>query len=156
LPTGEAFSANFATEELLKQFCKNVMVTAAHVARYTSVELAETLLQVTAPDTSSVTEPGDTCGVVYAVWDLPSGSSLAPNAGLALAPASDNGGEIIKLKAGDTKGEPVQVFQYIYTHIYMYIFMIQSFHWTFCLLSVFPQVLCVYLKQQNKRIRIKL
>jgi hypothetical protein len=118
LPTGEAFSANFATEELLKQFCKNVMVTAAHVARYTSVELAETLLQVTAPDTSSgVTEPGDTCGVVYAVWDLPSGPSLAPNAGLALAPASDNGGEIIKLKAGDTKGEPVQVSQYL--HIYM-------------------------------------
>jgi hypothetical protein len=76
--------------------------------------------------------PGDTCGVVYASWTLasdvndqvqPAKSSIypkivillsssvmrQPTRGLSSAPASDNGGEMTKLKAGDTKAEPVMV-----------------------------------------------
>lgn len=105
----------------MKQFCKNVMVTAAHVASHTQVELSETLLQVVSPPTTGdnvEAEPGDTCGVVYAVWDLTSNVNQAPNGGLNSAPTSDNGGEITKLKAGDTKGEPVQV-DCPYYHIYL-------------------------------------
>ena len=42
--------------------------------------------------------PGDTCGVVYAAWDLPDAAGASPTTGLASAPASDNGGEMTKVR----------------------------------------------------------
>jgi len=41
--------------------------------------------------------------------DLPSSPNDNPVAALASAPTSDNGGEMVKVKAGDAKGEPVEV-----------------------------------------------
>ena len=107
---GDAFSANFATEDQLFAFVRHLMVTVAHIAKNTDAaeagsEVGTAWLTMEAKagnDDGATASPGDTCGVTYSARLLTTAVDDPPQKALREAPFSDNGGDVLKLKADDT------------------------------------------------------
>ena len=105
----KAFSVNLSSDDQLRRFCKHVMATAAHVARFSDSTMSDPVLQVTNDDGSAATVgSGDTCGVVYACWELSQQAANPPHTSIAAAPTADNDGEMVKIKAGNAADEPFE------------------------------------------------
>ena len=105
-----AYSVNLQSEEQVRRFCKHIMVVSAHAARFLGVAMVDTQLQISSgrDDDSAVVASGDTCGVVYACWNLPTQMEDPPHRNLGGPPVVGNDNDIAKMKAGIASNEPVE------------------------------------------------
>ena len=85
------------------------MVTVAHIAKNSDASDAGSeggtawlTMEAKAGNDDATASPGDTCGVTYSARLLTTDVTDQPQKTLSQAPFSDNGGDVLKLKADDS------------------------------------------------------